>query len=336
MNHATLQTFLAQSVEKGQLTAPLSALLQSLANTSTLIADTIHQGALGGVLGSAGTENVQGETQKKLDIIANDMLLEALLTTGVVAGMASEEMNDCCPVQNGEHHPYLVLFDPLDGSSNIDVNVSIGTIFSVLPNPGTGPIANASFLQAGTQQLAAGYVVYGPQTSLVLTFGYGVDAFTLDRKSGHFLHTSAQIRIPEHTHEFAINMSNQRHWHEPVQRYIAELLAGKTGPREKNFNMRWIASMVADVHRVLTRGGTFMYPQDTRNPEQAGKLRLMYEANPMSLLVEQAGGKAYAASVRILEIAPTDLHQRCPVMLGSSEEIDIVVEYHQLSSPACL
>ncbi|MEQ9108299.1 MAG: class 1 fructose-bisphosphatase [Limnobacter sp.] len=309
--------------------AHMGVLISAIAEVSQSISAAVHKGALGGVLGSAGSENVQGETQKKLDIIANDMILDALATTGVVAGMASEELDDCSPVPGHSDRPFLVLFDPLDGSSNIDVNVSIGTIFSVLPNPDVGEITNESFLQPGTEQLAAGYVVYGPQTSLVLTFGKGVVAFTLDRESGEYIQTSESMDIPEDTKEFAINMSNQRHWHAPVQRYIAELLEGKTGGRGKDFNMRWIASMVADVHRVLTRGGIFMYPKDLRDPNKPGKLRLMYEANPMSLLVEQAGGKSFDATHRILDIQPTDLHQRCAVMLGSANEVQRVSDYHK-------
>jgi len=319
---------LAQYLEQAT-DAHMGVLINAIANVSQSISAAVHKGALGGVLGSAGSENVQGETQKKLDIIANDMILDALAATGVVAGMASEELDDCSPVPGHSDRPFLVLFDPLDGSSNIDVNVSIGTIFSVLPNPDVGEITNESFLQPGTEQLAAGYVVYGPQTSLVLTFGKGVVAFTLDREAGEYIQTSESMDIPEDTKEFAINMSNQRHWYAPVQRYIAELLEGKTGSRGKDFNMRWIASMVADVHRVLTRGGIFMYPKDLRDPNKPGKLRLMYEANPMSLLVEQAGGKSFDATQRILDIQPSDLHQRCAVMLGSAHEVQRVSDYHK-------
>tara|TARA_B100000530_G_scaffold313735_1_gene242307 strand:+ start:24240 stop:25208 length:969 start_codon:yes stop_codon:yes gene_type:complete len=309
--------------------AHMGVLISAIADVSQSISAAVHKGALGGVLGSAGSENIQGETQKKLDIIANDMILDALAATGVVAGMASEELDDSSPVPGHSDRPFLVLFDPLDGSSNIDVNVSIGTIFSILPNPDVGEITNESFLQPGTEQLAAGYVVYGPQTSLVLTFGKGVVAFTLDREAGQYIQTSESMDIPEDTKEFAINMSNQRHWYQPVQRYIAELLEGKTGVRGKDFNMRWIASMVADVHRVLTRGGIFMYPKDLRDPNKPGKLRLMYEANPMSLLVEQAGGKSFDSTQRILDIQPTDLHQRCAVMLGSANEVQRVSDYHK-------
>lgn len=317
-----------QNQTAGQIDKAMRTLILAISKVSQDISAAVHKGALGGVLGSAESENVQGETQKKLDIIANDLILNALAQTGVVAGMASEELDHCSPVAGHADKPYLVLFDPLDGSSNIDVNVSIGTIFSVLPNPGDTPITDSVFLQPGSAQQAAGYVVYGPQTQLVLTFGQGVVAFTLDREAGEYIQTSESMTIPEDTKEFAINMSNQRHWYPPVQRYVAELLEGKTGQRGKDFNMRWIASMVADVHRVLTRGGIFMYPKDKRDPSKPGKLRLMYEANPMSLLVEQAGGKSFDATQRILDIQPGELHQRCAVMLGSAHEVQRVSDYH--------
>lgn len=331
MSTTTLHQYLETALQHtgvGRIDSDMNTLIQTLAQVSQHISAAVHKGALSGVLGTAGTENVQGETQKKLDIIANDMILNALAQSGVVAGMASEELDDCSPVEGRQDKPYLVLFDPLDGSSNIDVNVSIGTIFSVLRNPNKGDITNESFLQPGTAQVAAGYVVYGPQTSLVLTFGNGVAAFTLDREQEQYFLTTPSMHIDADTKEFAINMSNQRHWYTPVQRYISELLAGKTGERGKDFNMRWIASMVADVHRVLTRGGIFMYPKDLRNPNKPGKLRLMYEANPMSFLIEQAGGKSYDANTRILDIQPTDLHQRCAVMLGSANEVNRVASYH--------
>ncbi|TXI33551.1 MAG: class 1 fructose-bisphosphatase, partial [Aquipseudomonas alcaligenes] len=228
---------------------------------------------------------------------------------------------------------YLLVFDPLDGSSNIDVNVSVGTIFSVLRCPDrngeSGDLGEEAFLQPGTQQVAAGYAIYGPQTMLMLTLGDGVMGFTLDREMGSFVLTHENIRVPESTAEFAINMSNQRHWEAPVQRYVSELLAGKEGPLGKNYNMRWIASMVADVHRILTRGGLFMYPRDAREPEKPGKLRLMYEANPMSMLIEQAGGAATNGTQRILDIQPESLHQRVAVFLGSKEEVERVTGYHQ-------
>ncbi|EYC50675.1 fructose 1,6-bisphosphatase [Hylemonella gracilis str. Niagara R] len=319
----------------GHIPSELRLLLEVVARACKSISHAVNKGALGGVLGSADSENVQGEVQKKLDIIANEVLIEANEWGGHLAAMASEEMDSIYAVPNrypqGE---YLLLFDPLDGSSNIDVNVSIGTIFSVLkkhhddPNK-IEPVTEADFLQAGKQQVAAGYCVYGPQTTLVLTVGDGVAMFTLDREQGSFVLTQENVRIPEDTKEFAINMSNMRHWDAPVKRYIDECLQGKEGPRGKDFNMRWIASMVADVHRILTRGGVFMYPWDKREPDKPGKLRLMYEANPMSWLVEQAGGAATNGRQRILDIQPKKLHERVSVILGSKNEVERVTTYHQ-------
>jgi fructose-1,6-bisphosphatase I len=281
-------------------------------------------------MGTATSENVQGEVQKKLDIIANEVLIEANEWGGHLAAMASEEMEGIYVVPNrfpqGE---YLLMFDPLDGSSNIDVNVSIGTIFSVLKKPeGSVGVSEEDFLQPGSAQVAAGYCVYGPQTTLALTVGDGVAMFTLDREQGSFVLTDEDVKIPADTKEFAVNMSNQRHWDAPMQRYIDECLAGTDGPRGKNFNMRWIASMVADVHRILTRGGVFMYPWDKREPEKAGKLRLLYEANPMAFLIEQAGGAATNTRIRILDAQPTKLHERISVVLGSKNEVERVTAYH--------
>ena len=319
-----------QQRNKGNIPAELRLLLEVVARACKGISHAVNKGALGGVLGSADSENVQGEIQKKLDIIANDVLIEANEWGGHLAAMASEEMDHILPVPNrypqGE---YLLLFDPLDGSSNIDVNVSIGTIFSVLKKPSGGAaVSEQDFLQPGKQQVAAGYCVYGPQTTLVLTVGDGVVMFTLDREQGSFVLTQENVQVPADTKEFAINMSNMRHWSEPVRRYIDECLLGVDGPRGKDFNMRWIASMVADVHRILTRGGVFMYPWDKREPGKAGKLRLMYEANPMSWLIEQAGGAATNGQQRILDIQPEQLHQRVSVMLGSKNEVDRVTQYH--------
>jgi fructose-1,6-bisphosphatase I len=306
----------------------LRRLIESTADACKAIAHQVSRGALADVLGTAGTENVQGETQKKLDVISNDLMIEGTQWSGQVAALASEEMDDILPLPADlPRGPYLLLFDPLDGSSNIDVNVSIGTIFSIL-KAGRTEVSEADFLQPGRQQVAAGYAVYGPQSVLVLTLGHGVDAFTLDRDSGTWMLTAQGLRIPEQTHEFAINMSNQRHWDAPVQRYIDELLQGGDGVRGKDFNMRWIASMVADVHRILTRGGIFMYPWDKREPGKPGKLRLMYEANPMSFLVEQAGGASTNGRQRILDIEPGKLHERVSVMLGSRAEVERVTGYH--------
>ena len=319
----------------GHIPSQLRLLLEVVARACKSVSHAVNKGALGGVLGSAGSENVQGEVQKKLDIIANEVLIEANEWGGHLAAMASEEMEAIHVVPNrypkGE---YLLLFDPLDGSSNIDVNVSIGTIFSVLKMPeGDRGVEEGDFLQPGKCQVAAGYCVYGPQTILVLTVGDGVAMFTLDREQGSFVLTEDNVRIPEDTKEFAINMSNMRHWDEPVKRYIDECLQGREGPRAKDFNMRWIASMVADVHRILTRGGVFMYPWDKREPNKPGKLRLMYEANPMGWLVEQAGGAATNGRQRILEVQPTQLHERVSVILGSRNEVERVTQYHQQAAP---
>ena len=324
------QYLVEQERQHGHITAQLRLLIEVVARACKRIAISVNKGALGDVLGSAGSENVQGEVQKKLDVISNEVLIEANEWGGHLAAMASEEMDSIHLVPHrypqGE---YLLLFDPLDGSSNIDVNVSIGTIFSVLRKVGhTRGISEEDFLQPGRQQAAAGYCVYGPQTTLVLTVGDGVAMFTLDREQGSFVLTQDNVQIPADTKEFAINMSNMRHWAPPVRRYIDECLAGKEGPRGKDYNMRWIASMVADVHRILSRGGVFMYPWDKREPDKPGKLRLMYEANPMAFLVEQAGGMATNGQQRIMDIGPKKLHERVSVILGSKNEVQRVTDYH--------
>ncbi|MDD2845075.1 MAG: class 1 fructose-bisphosphatase [Rhodoferax sp.] len=314
---------------EGHIPPELRLLLEVVARACKRISQAVNKGALGDVMGSAGSENVQGEMQKKLDIIANEVLIEANEWGGHLAAMASEEMEGIYVVPNrypqGE---YLLMFDPLDGSSNIDVNVSIGTIFSVLVKPEGLGVSEQDFLQPGTHQVAAGYCVFGPQTTLVLTVGDGVAVFTLDREQGSFILTQENLRVPDDTQEFAINMSNQRHWAAPVTRYIDECLQGKDGPRRKDFNMRWVGSMVADVHRILTRGGIFMYPWDKREPEKAGKLRLLYEANPMSWLIEQAGGASTNGKQRIMDITPTKLHERVSVFMGSKNEVERVTRHH--------
>jgi len=331
MSKISLSRYLVeQQRDKGHIPADLRLLLEVVARACKSISHAVNKGALGGVLGSAESENVQGEVQKKLDIIANEVLLEANEWGGHLAAMASEEMDSIYLVPNrypqGE---YLLLFDPLDGSSNIDVNVSIGTIFSVLKKPeGNQGVTEQDFLQPGKQQVAAGYCVYGPQTTLVLTVGDGVAMFTLDREQGSFVLTQENVQVPADTKEFAINMSNMRHWADPVRKYVDECLQGKEGPRGKDFNMRWIASMVADVHRILTRGGVFMYPWDKREPHKAGKLRLMYEANPMSWLIEQAGGASTNGHTRILDLQPGQLHERVSVVLGSRNEVERITQYH--------
>ncbi|ABV86058.1 class 1 fructose-bisphosphatase [Shewanella pealeana] len=316
---------LAENLTSQAISPTLEKLILTLANTSKEISHAVRHGALAGVLGATEQENVQGETQKKLDIITNDMLKDALKADGTVRGIASEEEDYVVEADaNGE---FLVCFDPLDGSSNIDINSLVGTIFSVLPAP-AGELTEKSFLQAGRNQVAAGYVLYGPSTMLALTTGQGVQLFTLNPETNEFLLTNGAMAISKDTGEFAINMSNQRFWEAPMQTYISDLLLGKIGPREKSFNMRWIAAMVGDVHRVLCRGGIFTYPTDNKNPEKPYKLRLMYEANPMAFLVEQAGGKASTGYETIMDIQPTEIHQRVAVILGSANEVDACLEYH--------
>ena len=325
------QFLIEEQRSHGAVNADLRLLIEVVARACKRISIAVGKGALGGVLGEAGTGNVQGEAQKKLDVISNEILLEANAWGGHLAACASEEMEDPHPIPDAyPRGNYLLLFDPLDGSSNIDVNISVGTIFSVLQAPDdiSEPGAQA-FLQPGTAQVAAGYCVYGPSTMLVLTTGHGVHAFTLDRELGSFMLTQRGLHIPEDTREFAINMSNRRHWQAPMQRYIDELLAGKEGPRGADFNMRWVASMVADVHRILCRGGIFIYPLDAKTTQQGGKLRLMYEANPMAMIVEQAGGAATTGRERILDIVPSKLHQRVPVFLGSHNEVERATRYHR-------
>ena len=330
MKRVTLTQFLIEQQRKGFVSADLRLLIEVVARSVKAISCNVAKGALAGLLGESGTDNVQGEAQKKLDVIANEILLEANEWGGHLAAMASEEEEGICRIPSDyPRGGFLLLFDPLDGSSNIDVNISVGTIFSVL-RCGTGDCepAEAAFLQKGSTQVAAGYALYGPSTLLILTVGSGVHGFTLDREMGSFMYTHHDMRIPEDTQEYAINASNARHWEAPVKRYIEELQLGKDGPRGKDFNMRWVASMVADVHRVLTRGGVFMYPMDEKSRERGGKLRLMYEANPMAMLVEQAGGAATTGRQRILDVLPDKLHQRVPVILGSKSEVERVTAYH--------
>ena len=326
----SLTRYLIEEQRADRIGPDLRLLIEVVARACKSISVAVGKGALGGVLGDAGTGNVQGEAQKKLDVLSNEILLEANAWGGHLAGLASEEMEHSQPIP--DVYPrgnYLLLFDPLDGSSNIDVNVSVGTIFSVLRCPeGVTSPDDAHFLQPGTAQVAAGYCIYGPSTVLVLSVGHGTHFFTLDRELGGFVLTQREVRIPEQTQEFAINASNQRHWEAPVQRYVADLLAGKQGPRGKDFNMRWVASMVAEVHHILTRGGVFTYPIDAKCRDKGGRLRLMYEANPMAMLVEQAGGAASTGRGRILELAPTQLHQRVPVFLGSKQEVEAAERYH--------
>lgn len=306
----------------------LLSLIRTILAACKEISFRVSQGELSGVLGSTLDENIQGETQKKLDVLSNQLLKDILLESGYVKAIASEEED--YTVAGNPDAEYIVAFDPLDGSSNTDINSLVGTIFSIMKAPKDKATDDQSiFMQAGKHQVAAGYVLYGPSTMLALTIGKGTRLFTLDRTHGSFLLTEDKVAIPEDTKEFAINASNQRHWLTPMQNYIADCLAGEEGPRKKNFNMRWIACMVGDVHRLLCRGGLFTYPEDTKNPEKPFKLRLLYEANPMAMLVEQAGGVAYAGLDRILDIEPQEIHQRVAVTMGSKNEVEICLDYHK-------
>jgi fructose-1,6-bisphosphatase I len=325
--YTKITEFLKQHLQ-GEHSTALFSILSDVADACKKIAVAIEEGAVAGNMGTLGSENVQGEVQKALDVITNDIFIEACQKSGYVAGMASEELVDVIDVidEHKKNGNYLLLFDPLDGSSNVNVNISVGTIFSILKSSNNKPDL-ADYLQVGSMQICAGYALYGTSTMFVLTTGNGVNGFTLDVKSNEFLLTHPNMQIAKETQEFAINMSNYRFWREPVQRYIDECLQGEEGDRKKDFNMRWVASMVAEVHRILVRGGVFMYPTDAKS--RSGKLRLMYEANPMSFIVEQAGGASTTGSQRILEIQPSGIHQRVPVMMGCRSEVERIVSYHQ-------
>ena len=326
----TLSKFLIQQLKGSAELSDLAALLVDIAAAVKAISAMMAKGELGGVLGSLDTQNVQGETQKKLDVMSNTAFVNTFALGGLVAGLASEEMDDPVVIdaKDGSGR-FLTVFDPLDGSSNIDVNVSVGSIFSVLRAPEGRPPVAADYLVAGRNQLAAGYAIYGPSTMLVLTVGKGTHGFTLDREVGNFILTHPDMQVPEDTSEFAINASNERFWEPPVQRYVTECKNGRTDVRARDFNMRWIASMVADIHRILMRGGVFMYPKDTKDPAKQGRLRLMYEANPMSMVIEQAGGIGSTGRVRLLDLQPEEIHQRVPVVIGSKNEVERIERYHQ-------
>lgn len=316
-----LTNFLASALQGNPQAEALNTLLLSIAHSAKSIAALTTKGPLMGVTGKLASQNVQGETQMHLDVLSNTIFMDNLKQSGMVAGLASEEMDAPLDVTAGA--PFLVVFDPLDGSSNVPVNVSVGSIFSVLNAPKT-PLTDADYLQAGNQQVAAGYALYGYCTMLVLTLGQGTHGFTLDPDSAEFYLSHADMQVPEETTEFAINASNQRFWDGATARYVEGCLAGTTGPRGKDFNMRWVASMVADVHRILIRGGVYMYPQDSKQPARGGRLRLMYEANPMSMLIEQAHGKSTTGRQRLLDVQPNHIHQRVPVILGSRHEVAFI------------
>ncbi len=309
----------------------LNSLILDVALACKAIAKRVAYGALDGVLGATATTNTGGETQQKLDLVANDLFLRANEWNGLTSGMVSEELEAPHPVP--DQYPrgkYLLVFDPLDGSSNIDVNLSVGSIFSILraPNPGANATA-ADFLQPGSEQVCAGYAIYGPSTMIVLTVGTGVHGFTLEPQLGEFILTHPAIQLSTAASEFAINASNSRFWEPAVTRYVDECLAGSTGPRGKDFNMRWVASLVAETHRILSRGGVFLYPRDTKDPAKPGRLRLLYEANPVAFIIEQAGGAASTGRGRVLDVAPEELHQRIAFIFGARDEVERIEQYHR-------
>ena len=329
LGRTTLSKFLIQQLSGIEGAIDLGALLVDVAAAVKAISAMTAKGALGGYLGDVGSKNVQGETQQKLDVLANDVVIRSCEWGGLLAGMVSEELDEPYPIPSEyARGRYLLVFDPLDGSSNTDVNVSVGTIFSVLRHDESTPPTAAHYLQQGRRQVAAGYAIYGPATMLVITVGKGTHGFTLDREIGNFILTHPDLQIPVDTSEFAINTSNARFWEPPVHRYVTECQAGKTGDRGRDFNMRWIASMVAEVHRILMRGGVFMYPKDTKDKNKPGRLRLLYEANPISMLIEQAGGRATTGRERVLDVVPEFLHQRVPLILGSHSEVQRIERYH--------
>ena len=330
----TLSKFLIDQLDGNADSTSLSALLVDIAAAIKAISAVVSKGALGDHLGTLPSENIQGEQQKKLDVITNEIMLRQCEWGGLLSGMVSEELDEVFVVHgNGygdrPHGAYLLSFDPLDGSSNIDVNVAVGTIFSILRHREPKAPTAASFLRPGREQVAAGYAIYGPSTMLVLSVGRGTHGFTLDRETGNFVLTHPDLMIPADTGEFAINVSNERFWEPPVMRYVDECKAGRSGVRERDFNMRWIAAMVADVHRILMRGGVYLYPRDSRQPLRAGRLRLLYEAAPMAMLIEQAGGLASTGHQRLSDVEPEDIHQRCSVILGSRNEVERIERYHR-------
>lgn len=329
----TLSQYLTQYERQHEQHTGITAAIEDIAKACTRIIDLVGRGALIGIHGAAGETNVQGEDQQKLDILSNQIILDALAWSGNWAGLASEEMEHIyhIPAQYPKGK-FLCLFDPLDGSGNIDINMPIGTIFSILPyEGGQNAPHNADFLKPGHAQVGAGYVLYGASTQMVLTLGHGVKIFTFDRSIGEFFLTHDEVKLPKSAN-FSINMSNYRHWQAPMKQYIDECLEGKDGPRQQNYNMRWMGCMVADSHKTLSKGGLFMYPADSRDPSKPAKLRLMYEANPMSMIIEQAGGRCTTGIENILDVQPTDLHQRIPVIMGDEAEIDYIEQLHRSAS----
>ena len=316
-----LATYLKQHDE---IPADLGQAVTAMCDVGKTLAHKIARGALEGAMGAAVGDNTDGDVQKALDVIADEMFFTALQDTAV-RWYASEEREDVVEINpNGR---LALATDPLDGSSNIDVNVSIGTIFSIYEAKDD---PEASFLRPGTEQIAAGYIIYGPQTGLVVTFGNGTLSFILDPDRGEFVLVNDNVRIPQASSEFAINASNYRHWTRPIRAYIDDCLAGEEGPRGKNFNMRWVASLVAETHRIISRGGIFLYPSDARKGYERGRLRMVYECAPIAMLVEQAGGLATDGCDRLLEQQVKTLHGRTPLVFGTPDKVNRVATYHDL------
>lgn len=327
-NKTTLTQYLTLASSGYLYSESIASLLINIAQCTKKIAALASKGNLGTTVDNVGSTNVQGEVQVNLDVLGNEMFIASLEKSGLVSGLVSEELNDPYLINvAGDGDKFLVVFDPLDGSSNVDVNVSVGSIFSIYKD-NKDDSASLDFLQSGNAQLAAGYALYGPCTMLVISIGNGVQGFTLDTETQEFVLSHIDIRIPETTSDFSINASNERHWEAPVQRYVDGCKAGSNGSRGRDFNMRWVASMVADVHRILMRGGVYLYPHDNKVPARAGRLRLLYEANPMSFIVEQAGGKSTTGRMRVLDIKPDEIHQRVPVIMGSRLEVNLIELYH--------
>jgi fructose-1,6-bisphosphatase I / sedoheptulose-1,7-bisphosphatase len=327
----TLDDFLAEHLSKNEAQQRLATVARAIATSTIQVGEMVANAALIGHLGKLDNQNVQGEQQAKLDLLSNDCFIENLQACDAVAGIVSEEIEEAILLKKDNSKAnYLVAFDPIDGSSNIEVNVAVGSIFSVLKAPVDRHAETTDFLQKGSQQVLAGYAIFGPASMLVISIGKGVYAFTLNRENNTYLCEPISMRVAEHANEFAINASNSRFWDLPIAQYVAECQAGTTGARGKDFNMRWIASMVADMHRILKRGGVYLYPQDNKLPLKAGRLRLLYEVNPMSWLIEQAGGASSNGRQRILDIPPTDIHQRIAIVIGAKEEVEIVDKYYQI------
>jgi fructose-1,6-bisphosphatase I len=305
---------LSQWLSRAASGPELAGVIDTVAAACAEIGAVLRLAPLAGQTGLAGATNVQGEAQKQLDVISNDIFVKHLQTNAAVSILISEELDE--PLHLNGQGGFLVACDPLDGSSNLDVNVTVGTIFSVLAVDPAAP----DLLQPGTRQLAAGYAAYGPATSLVLSFGQSVAAFAMDA-AGQFILVQDAITVPPASAEYAINTARARFWDQATSAYVAENVAGETGPAGKRYNMRWIGSMVADIHRILMRGGIFLYPLDSETVSKGGRLRLLYEANPMAFLLEAAGGRASTGPQRILQVQPTAIHQRVPVILGSAEEV---------------